>query len=140
MSFIANLKLRAIVGAITVLFVAMGLFAMLIYLGSAVYLAFAQIMSPPLAALSAAGCALIFCFLVLMIARMIVNSAARRAAAKKGPATAAATGELGEMLGARAHDIFQQRPAVGIMASLAAGFAVGMSPRLRTLLRDIILG
>ena len=54
--------------------------------------------------------------------------------------TEAATGELGEMLGARAHEIFQQQPGVGIAASLAAGFAVGMSPRLRALLREMILG
>jgi len=138
MNFLANLKLRAAVGAVAALFVGMGLFAMLIYLGSAVYLGFAMIMVPPLAALSAAGVALLFCILVVMVARMLVRGATARAKQKASPA--AATGEMGEMLGARAHELFQQRPAMGIMASLAAGFAVGMSPRLRTMLRDIILG
>lgn len=137
MAFLANLKLRAAVGAVAALFVAMGLFAMLIYLGSAIYLGFAMIMAPPLAALSAAGSALLFCVLVLMVSRAVVNAATRRNA-RATPA--AATGEVGEMLGAQAHELFKQRPAVGIMASLAAGFAVGMSPRLRTVLRDIILG
>ncbi|HEY1711224.1 MAG TPA: hypothetical protein VGG10_23360 [Rhizomicrobium sp.] len=138
MSFLASLKFRAIVAGITALFVMMGLTAMLIYLGSAVYLAFALILSPPLAALAAAGSALFFCFLAVLVARIVNNRAARRMPAAAAPS--AATGEMGEMLGARAHELFQQRPGVGIAASLAAGFAVGMSPRLRALLREIVLG
>ena len=136
MSFLANIKFRAIVAGITALFVMLGLTAMLIYLGSAVYLGFAVILSPPLAALAAAGIALLFCILAVAIARMINNRAARRIPR----APEAATGQMGELLGARAHEIFQQRPGVGIAASLAAGFAVGMSPRLRALLREIVLG
>jgi hypothetical protein len=135
---IANVKFRAIIAGITVLFVTMGLFAMLIYLGSAVYLGYALILIPPLAALAAAATALLFCIFVVMFARMMVRGAEARAAKNKPASPEQATGQMGEMLGAKAHELFQQRPGMGIAASLAAGFAVGMSPKLRSMLRDAL--
>ena len=112
--------------------------ALVVALGFAmvgVYFLFAQIASPAWAAFDSALAAIVFSLLVACIALLMVRRPRRRRAASN-PNYLAAT--LGDMLGSRFRKLTSENTRVSIFASFAAGFAVGLSPRLRAFLFDLI--
>jgi hypothetical protein len=136
-----NLAMRIAIMVAAVFVASFGIVAALIFLGTALYFAYAQILSPPLAALSAAGTALLFSIVILLIGRLVANrfkaSKARRKAL--GQSTAAAA-DIGDMVGRQAFDFLQNNKKSALLGSLLAGFAFGASPGFRTFVREIIIG
>ena len=91
-------------------------------------------MAPWLAALATAGAALLFAALVLLIAWLMTRRTVSPASRNRQRNAA----ELGELLGRQAHDFVagNSLPILGVL--LAAGFAMGFSPRLRKLLLKLL--
>jgi hypothetical protein len=115
---------------------AIGLTAMLALLVAADYFAFELILSPPLAALAAAGTALLFCALTVVLGKLALNSARRR---QKREFQQRLTMILSEVFGVELLDLLGGRPSRVIGAALVAGLALGFSPALRRALRDLLL-
>lgn len=128
-----GLLLRGLVVVAVILACAVGLTAMLGLLVAADYFAFATILSPPLAALAAAGTALLFCIIVVVTGLLVIGAMRKRA--RQGIHLRVAA-MLGEVFGKELLDITDRYPARSIAAALAAGFALGFSPGLRRALRD----
>jgi hypothetical protein len=123
-----SIMLRGVVIVAVVLACATGLTAMFGLLVAADYFAFATILPPVFAALAAAGTALLFCALAIVIGRLVLASLGRRASRSMQSRVAAAVGELfGKELG----DFTERHPARAIGLALAAGFAMGFSPGVR---------
>lgn len=100
----------------------------------AVYLALLDRLSPPLAALATAGAALVFAGLIALISHFLVGLTRSRRVTSGNWAT-----ELGKVVGeefAKQADAHPHRTAI---ASLLSGFAVGASPELRQLLKDLLV-
>jgi hypothetical protein len=131
----AGLLLRGLVIVAVALACAVGLTAMLALMVAADYFAFATILSPPFAALAAAGTALLFC-IIAVVAGVLALRAMRRRARKNFRIRFAAM--LGEVFGKDLLDVTDRYPARSIAAALAAGFALGFSPRLRSALFDLL--
>lgn len=131
----SSLLIRGAIVLAVVLACATGLVAMLGLLVAADYFAFETILSPPLAALAAAGTILLFCILVILAGKFA--SAAVRGRRRKEARSAVAI-VLGELFGKEVGDFAERHPAKAIAASLAAGFAVGFSGRLRRLVHAFL--
>jgi len=128
------------VAAVCLLAVGVGLTAALIYFGLAVYLYLSTEMSPPMAALVAGVVAIVFAIFVLVLGRMVSSFISRRARTRglfSGNENRAAA-VLGDLLGEQASSYLTRNKTTALIVSLAAGFAVGVSPRLRHLLRDLL--
>jgi hypothetical protein len=115
--------------------------ALVVALGFAmvgVYFLFAQIASPAWAAFDSALAAIVFSLLVAGIALLAVRRPRRlrRQRAASNPNYVAAM--VGDMLGSRFRQLTAQNTRTSILASFAAGFAVGLSPRLRAFLFNLI--
>jgi hypothetical protein len=112
--------------------------ALVVALGFAmvgVYFVFAQFVSPPWAAFDSALSAIVFSALVLLIAFAIARRPRKRRAASNPNYVAAMVGDL---LGSRFRKLASENTRTSIFASFAAGFAVGVSPKLREFLFDLI--
>jgi hypothetical protein len=137
---IGRLLSQFAVAAVCLLAAGVGLSAALIYFGLAVYLYLATEMSPPMAALVAGLVAIFFAVFVLALGRMISSMISRRGRARglfSGNENRAAAA-LGDLLGEEASNFLTRNKRSALIVSLAAGFAVGVSPRLRHLLRDLL--
>lgn len=124
---------------IALLVASIGLAAMVIFLGFALYLWMAMFAAPPVAALLSAAVSLLFALIVILIARL-VTSAMERARKRReaelgvwGPAMA-----FGALMGKEFLNLSEKNKRAAILASLLAGLAIGASPRLRALLRDLV--
>ncbi len=124
----SGLFTRAFVVAAVVLCCAIGLTAMLALLVAADYFAFALILSPPLAALAAAGTALLFCVLAIVLGRVALSSMRARARRNFQERIAII---LGEVFGIELLDSLERNPSRIIGLALLAGVALGFSPTLR---------
>jgi hypothetical protein len=115
--------------------------ALVVALGFAmvgVYFLFSQIASPAWAAFDTALAAIVFSLLVAGIAVFTVRRPRRlrRLRASSNPNYLAAM--VGDLLGSRFRRLASQNTRTSIFASFAAGFAVGVSPKLRAFLFDLI--
>jgi hypothetical protein len=97
------------------------------------YLALLAYLNAPLAALATAAIALLAALLLILIARSII---ARVTHPKRRRGDWAI--ELGSLIGAEFAARAANHPGSTIFASLASGFALGASPELRQMLRDLL--
>ena len=125
---LTGLLMRGVVIVAVVLACMIGLTACFGLLVAADYFAFATILPAFWAALAAAGTALFFCLLVV-IAGIAILSGMKRSMRRTMPARIAAL--VGEVFGKELADVAERYPGRSIMMALAAGFALGFSPRLR---------
>jgi len=136
-----NLAMRIAIMVAAVFIASFFVVAALIYLGAALYFAYAMWISPPLAALAAAGTALLFSLIIVWIGSMVASrlkaSKQRRKAFANNSAAAA---DIGEALGRQAFDFVQGNQKSALVGSLLAGFAFGASPQFRDFLRSIVIG
>ncbi len=138
---IRNMATRIAIMVAAVFVASFGVVAALIYLGAALYFMYAQWMAPVFAALSAAGTALLFSIVIVLIGRMMANRLkANRAKRKAFAESTASAADLGDALGRHAFEFVQTNKKSALVGSLVAGFAFGASPRFRSLLRDIVIG
>ena len=115
--------------------------ALMVALGFAmvgVYFLFAQIASPPWAAFDSALAAIVFSLIVAGVTLLMVRRPRRlrRQRAASNPNYLAAM--VGDLLGSRFRKLASENTRTSILASFAAGFVVGLSPKLRAFLLDLI--
>ena len=122
------------INSAAILIAAFGACVMLFFLLFAVYLALSEEMAPWAAALVTAGAALVFSILVVVIARAISKSGPSEQERKRQRSAA----ELGELLGKSAHTFVAANSPSLLLGLLAAGFALGFSPKLRKLLMKLL--
>jgi len=123
-----GILLRGVVIVAVILACATGLIAAFGLLVAADYFAFATILPPVFAALAAAGTALVFCVLAIIIGKLVLAGLGRRARRSVPSRVAAA---IGELFGRELGDLADRHPARAIGLALVAGLAVGASPGLR---------
>jgi hypothetical protein len=131
----SGLLSRGIVFVAVILACVVGLTAAFGLLVAADYFAFATILSPPFAALAAAGTAVFFCIVAAGTGGLILSRMKKRA--RKNLHARIAT-VIGEVFGADLGEFTERHPARSIGAALAAGFVLGFSPKLRKALAAFI--
>jgi hypothetical protein len=115
------------------------------FLFAAVYFGFAEFLRPPLAALATAGVLVAFAAIVVLIGATMAAALRRKPRrdyawllellnAPDGLSAVA----IGNLLGRRLQNFARENAQATIIGSLLAGLALGISPGLRTLLRDIL--
>jgi hypothetical protein len=136
-----NMLTRIAIMVAAVFVASFGIVAALIFLGAALYFMYAQWLIAPLAALSAAGTAVLFSVVIVLIGRLMASRLkASRAKRKAFSDTTATAADLGDTLGRQAFEFVQSNKKSALVGSLLAGFAFGASPGFRTFLRDIVVG
>lgn len=98
------------------------------------YLALLVRVSPPMAALIAAGAAFILAGLMILLGRAIAAMIRRRQRHDADRLAAA----FGELLGDDLVALATENPHATLLTSLLTGFAVGAVPELRHVLRDLL--
>lgn len=124
----SGLLSRGIVVVAVILACAIGLAAAFGLLVAAEYFAFATILSPPFAALAAAGTAVLFCIIAVVAGKLILSGMKKRSRARMQTRIASI---IGEIFGADLGEFAERHPARSLGAALAAGFVIGFSPKLR---------
>jgi len=119
---------RGIVVVAVLLACVIGLTAAFGLLVAADYFAFATILSPPFAALAAAGTAIAFCAIAVVIGMLILSRMKKRARRNMQARIASI---IGEVFGTDLGEFTERHPAKSIGAALLAGFVLGFSPRMR---------
>ncbi len=110
--------IRAVVMVAVVLACATGLTAAFGLLVAADFFAFRIILPPVFAALAAAGTALLFCVLALVIGKLVLGTLKKRARRRTQSRMAAA---LGEVFGSEVGGLADRHPARAVGLALAAG-------------------
>jgi hypothetical protein len=131
----SGLLSRGIVVVAVLLACVIGLTAAFALLVAADYFAFATILSPPFAALAAAGTALLFCVIAIVIGRLILSGMKKRA--RRNLQTRIAS-IIGEVFGTDLGEFTDRHPAKSIGAALLAGFVLGFSPKMRKALAHFL--
>jgi hypothetical protein len=126
---------RGIVVVAVILACVIGLTAAFGLLVAADYFAFATILSPPFAALAAAGTALFFCVVAVIVGKLILSGMKKRTRRNMHARIASI---IGEVFGADLGDFTERHSARSIGAALAAGFVLGFSPKLRKALMHFL--
>jgi hypothetical protein len=109
------------------------------FLVAALYLNLATYAGPTRAALITGVLCLAVGCIVLLIGWLVLRSAARRDGRDRKPTDAAGLAlALGETLGGDLQSLAKNHRYAMIGAALAAGFAVGVSPKLRRALRSLL--
>ena len=139
---ISRLLTRLAIGATAILLAAAGGIVAVTFLIIAMYELLETVMQPWLAALATSGIAVLFAVLVLVLARVAMRMMAPpppKAAARSGLGGGLGfTAEIGTMLGKEARDFVENNSmsTLGILA--VAGFALGVSPKLRKLIWKLL--
>jgi len=138
---ISRLLTRLAIGAAAILIAAAGGIVAVTFLIIAMYQLLETVMEPWLAALATAGLAILFSVLVLVLARIAMRMMAPpppKAAARPGLGGLGFTAEIGTLLGKEARDFVENNSmsTLGILA--VAGFALGVSPKLRRLIWKLL--
>src|ERR1043166_5335078 len=128
-----QLFLRLALGAITALVAAIMIAIAFVFLCIGFYLFLQDYVSPAAAAFLTAAIALVVILLVVLFAKLIsaASGLKSRRRIEKGAASAA---EIGNLLGRRVGSVTGRNAPLALAISLAAGFVLGVSPRLRALL------
>lgn len=124
----SGLLSRGVVVVAVLLACVIGLTAAFGLLVAAEYFAFATLLSPPFAALAAAGTAILFCVIAVIIGKLILSGMKKRARRNMHARIASI---IGEVFGADLGEFADRHPARSIGAALVAGFALGFSPKIR---------
>lgn len=139
-SLIQRLQTRIVLLVVSLVLAA---FALTIAVGFAcvgVFLLLNDYMSPTAAAFVTAGGAVLFALFVLFIPRAASKLMAPKPIRATGdqamPADPAVA--LGALMGAEVLKLLQTKSRIVILVSLVAGFVIGVSPRLRALLADLL--
>jgi len=136
-----ELPLRIAIMAAALLVAAVGVGATVVFLCLALYSLLLTLLSAPLAALAAAVLAFVLSLLVIFLGGALASRLARRARArraKRGGAAFVFSAELGRILGEDAQKYIAGKPVLALLLALGGGFAVGVSPRLRALLKTLL--
>lgn len=118
--------------ALALLFMAVAV----VYLCHTIDLALMEVASPALAAMGAAGAALVIAALAAVVGLALTRRSPRGAASVDRNRMAAG---LGALLGGEATSFAAAHPKGTALGSLLTGFAVGADPALRRALRDLLL-
>ena len=121
-------RFRIVVFVLSLTIAAAGMIAAAVFLGVALYSWLAMFFSPAIAALLCAGAAVLFALIVLLFGSLL----ARRR--KKDDAAVL----LGALLGEEVRGLTEASTAKRLLIALAAGFAVGLSPRLRKIIAGML--
>ena len=109
------------------------------YFAFALYLFLLNSLSPPLAAVATGILVLLLAiFLVLATRSGSGRRRPRRSAAYESDDIRETAAELGGEIGRRLHGFASTHKTSSLLAALVAGFAVGVSPKLRGFLMDIL--
>ena len=132
-----QLFLKFAVMAATALIAVVAVAIAIVFLSVGVYLLLEDYLSPAAAAFVTAAIALVFLLVVVLLAKLIsvVSGSKSRKRIETGAASAA---EVGNLLGRRVGSVMGRNAPVAVLASLAAGFFLGVSPRLRSLLLKLL--
>jgi hypothetical protein len=106
-----------------------------VFLIIAFYMGMANLMPDWAAALATAGAAFLFAILVIVIARLATKKESAPASAR---ARMGAAAEMGEFLGLKLRDFGTHNTGASLIALLVAGFAMGVSPKLRKFLLKLL--
>ncbi|HEY6335347.1 MAG TPA: hypothetical protein VI113_05620 [Alphaproteobacteria bacterium] len=110
------------------------------FLCGAIYLALLGVAAPPIAALATGLIAFAIALFILLAAYLFSGrrrvGSTRRGGNKAHRAPFAM--ELGNLAGDEIGDLVRKHPTAGVLVSLLAGFAVGLSPSLRKTLRSLL--
>ena len=126
------LSIAALLVMVLAAFIAVGFFAFALYLFLATY------MAPPVAALMSGVLILMLAVILVLATRTGSGRRGRRgnaAAEREARETAA---EVGGELGRKIQGFADAHRNGSLIAALIAGFAVGVSPKLREFLQDIL--
>jgi hypothetical protein len=111
------------------------------FLAGALFLALRDVMSGPLAALVTGLAGVLVAALIALVGGLTMRRSkpARAEGQSRAPVEAQRlAGELGGIIGEEMASLARTHARGTAIASLLAGFAVGASPRLRRLLRDLL--
>ena len=103
----------------------------------ALYLALLERLGAPLAALWTGGALLAVAALFVLAARWLIRPPRRATTGPSQPNAEVAAARLGEMLAEEAGGWTKRHPGSAMFTALAAGFVVGSSPKLRSLLSQL---
>ena len=138
---ISRLLTRLAIGAAAILIAAAGGIVAVTFLIIAMYELLETVMEPWLAALATSGLAILFAVLVLLLARVAMRTMAPtppKAAARSGLGGMGFTAEIGTLLGKEARDFVENNSMATLGVLAVAGFALGVSPKLRKLLWKLL--
>lgn len=127
--------------AAALLVAVIGIVATGVFLCLSLYNYLLTLISPPLAALAAAGAVFLLSLLVLWLGSALsksVSNKARRERTKRGGSANAFSAEIGRLLGENAEGFIAKRPILSLIVALGGGFAIGASPRLRAFLQNVL--
>ena len=126
--------------AISIALMLIALVAVMIALGYflfALYLWLTNYFVPPAAAAVAGAIILVIAALLALIGRAALRGSKRRDR-NYASVSAEAAAEIGSLFGEKVQGFAQMGKGTSLLTALAAGFAVGVSPKLRALLWRII--
>lgn len=127
-----GLVIRLAIAAAAMLLGVLGFIAALAWFLFAIDLKLDTMMTPALAALATGGAAILFALIVMLIGRSVLSGRRSKPSRKHDSGDPAL--ELGRVIGEEAANFVTEHKRGVLIASLAAGFAFGISPRLRKLL------
>lgn len=136
-----SIAIRIAIMTAALLLAAVGFVAVAVFLCMALYSGLHSVLSPPMAALSAAGILLLTSIVILAIGSAIarvIGRGAARARDRRSGSTARLGGELGRLIGESAFKYITDSPLRVLIGALAVGFAVGASSRIRTFLQELL--
>jgi hypothetical protein len=130
--------MRLAVSLAMVLIALIGAILAIVYFAFALYLLLLAFVVPPAAALLTGILILLIALALIGVARVATRP--RRRPREPSPTLEAAESAagLGTELGRKLRGLTQAHASGGLIAALVAGFAVGMSPKLRAFLQAIL--
>lgn len=117
--------------------VGMGVLAVA-FLSAALYLTLLEPLGAPLAAFLTGGALLAVAALIVLAVKVLISSPRRMTTVPSGANGEVAAARLGEMLAEEAGAWTKRHPGTAMVTALVAGFVIGSSPRLRTLLLQLL--
>ena len=126
------ISIALILIALVAAMIAVGYFVYALYLWLAMY------MVPPAAAVVAGLIILVLAAVLALIGRGIVRGSKRRDRDYASMSATERAAELGSLFGDKVQGFASMNKSTSLLTALAAGFAVGVSPKLRSLLWRII--
>ncbi|MBI3675145.1 MAG: hypothetical protein HY243_00825 [Proteobacteria bacterium] len=127
-------RAKAVLLGVSLIVTAFALTAATGFVCVGLFLFIGEYVSPVAAAFLTAASILLFAFFLLLIPRLVskMSSTRRRRESESRPAM-----NLGALLGGELLKLAESKAPTVIAVSLVAGFAVGLSPRLREFLFDL---
>ncbi len=112
-------------------------------LGAALYQALLPLLSPPLAAVLTGVAAFCLALIVVLIGRSVARRPASPPIARMSsnlgmPGKAGLAASFGQEMGLNANELVRAHASKVVIAALVAGFAMGVSPRLRRSLWQLL--